>query len=74
MVQGLKIPKHSGPDGQGLSRNVFDSLISMLSDQTVTLEEAKKAVELCLTLSTEIQWNEEYRPELVKLILDLENN
>ena len=72
MVQGIKIPKHSGPDGQGLPRNVFDSLITMIQDQTTTASEAKTAIELCLSLSTQAQWNDEYRPELVKLTLDPE--
>jgi hypothetical protein len=73
MVQGIKIPKHSGPDGQGLSRNVFESLVTMLNDAGTTSSEAKIAIELCLTLSTQLQSNDEYRPELVKL-LDLEQN
>lgn len=74
MVQGIKIPKHSGPDGQGLPRNVFDSLVVMIKDAGTSNGEAKIAIELCLALSTQIQWNEEYRPELVKLALDLEQN
>ena len=74
MVQGIKIPKHSGPDGQGLPRNVFDSLVVMIKDAGTSNSEAKTAIELCLALSTQIQWNEEYRPELVKLALDLEQN
>ena len=74
MVQRIKIPKHSGPDGQGLPRNVFDSLMAMINDAGTTANEAKIAIELCLALSTQAQWNDEYRPELVKLTLDLEQN
>lgn len=72
MVQGIKIPKHSGPDGQGLPRTVFESLVVMIKDTTTSDIEAKTAIELCLSLSTQIQWNDEYRPELVKLTLDQE--
>ena len=74
MVQGIKIPKHSGPDGQGLPRNVFESLVTMINDAGTTASEATIAIELCLALSTQVQWNDEYRPELVKLTLDLEQN
>jgi hypothetical protein len=70
MGQGLKIPKHSGPDGQGLPRNVFDQLIELLKDKDTSVEEAKAAVELCLTLSTHTQWNDTYRQELINLVID----
>jgi hypothetical protein len=69
MVQrSIKIPKHGGPDGQGLPRNVFEQLFAVVDDLTLPNEEVKIAIELCLSLSTQQQWNEEYRVELLERI------
>ena len=66
MVQRkIKIPKHSGPDGQGLPRIAFDSLLVLLKDTTVTDVDAKIAIELCLSASTQTEWNDIYRIELM---------
>ena len=69
MVQrALKIPKHGGPDGQGLPRVAFEKLFEVIDDLTLTDEEVKIAVELCLAVSTQQQWNDEYRAELLEKI------
>jgi hypothetical protein len=60
----MKIPKHSGPDGQGLPIVAFEKLLSTLDSMTPT--DAKGAIELCLTASTQQQWNEEYRLKLIE--------
>lgn len=66
MVQRLiKIPKHGGPDGTGLPRPVFDHLLVMVKDVTISDTEIKGAIELCLSASTQAEWLE-YRAELVK--------
>jgi hypothetical protein len=68
MVQRLiKIPKHGGPDGVGLSRAVFEHLLLMIDDATINNEEIKGAVELCLGASTQAEWLE-YRQELLQRI------
>jgi len=64
----IKIPKHGGPDGQGLPRNAFEQLYAVIEDLTLTDEEVKLAIELCLAVSTQKQWNDEYRQDLIKRI------
>lgn len=61
----LKIPKHGGPDGLGLPRPVFDHLLTMFEDVTISDIEIKGAMELCLGASTQEEWLE-YREELLK--------
>jgi hypothetical protein len=69
MVQReIKIPKHGGPDGPGLPRNVFEHLFAVIEDLTLSNEEVKTAIELCLSVSTQQQWNDEYRQELLEKI------
>ena len=69
MVQRtLKIPKHGGPDGQGLPRVAFEELFRVIDDLTLTDNEVKIAIELCLSISTQQQWNDEYRAELLEKI------
>jgi hypothetical protein len=68
MVQRLiKIPKHGGPDGVGLPRTVFNHLLSMMEDATIKDEEIKGAIELCLSASTQSEW-QIYREELLEKI------
>lgn len=64
----LKIPKHGGPDGEGLPRNAFDKLLELVQDAGTDDEQKKIAIELCLSASTQAQWNDEYKPELLKRI------
>jgi len=66
MVQGtVKLPKHGGPDGQGLPAEVIEELILMIKNGVFTEEQINQAVELCLSASTQRQWNEIYLPLLV---------
>lgn len=66
MVQRvIKIPKHGGPDGQGLQPQVFDQLLELLNNQIVSDIEAQDAIDLCFNVSTQIEWNDTYREELL---------
>lgn len=66
MVQrAIKIPKHGGPDGLGLPRTVFDHLLIMFEDITISDAEVKSLIEFCLGASTQAEWVE-YREELLK--------
>jgi hypothetical protein len=66
MVQGtVKIPKHGGPDGQGLPAEVIDELLLLIKNGVLTEEQINQAIELCLSASTQQQWNEVYVPLLV---------
>ena len=66
MVQGIvKIPKHGGPDGQGLPVEVIDELILLIKNSVFTEQQINQAIELCLSASTQAQWNEVYVPMLV---------
>jgi hypothetical protein len=67
MVQrNLKVPKHGGPDGQGLPRAAFEQLLELAVDKNTDDLMMKEAIELCLSASTQVQWNDEYREELIK--------
>jgi len=67
MVPGtVKIPKHGGPDGQGLELKIITELISIIKQGLFTQEQINQAVELCLSASTQQQWNDVYAPLLVK--------
>lgn len=69
MVQRLiKIPKHGGPDGVGLAPPIFESLVQLVTDQTITDKEATSAIELCLSASTQAEWNDIYRPRLIEIL------
>lgn len=61
-----KVPVHSGPDGQGLPWSAFRDLLVKLSNRELTGNEAKAAVELCLSIATQSQWNNWYRRILIK--------
>ncbi len=69
MVQRkLKIPKHGGPDGQGLPQEVFEELIKIFIDPLVTDEDARQTMELSFGASKQQEWNEVYRPKLLEYI------
>jgi hypothetical protein len=69
MVQRkIKIPKHGGPDGQGLPEEVFEKLFAVIDDTNLSDIEIKSAIELCLSISTQEQWNGEYRARLLEKI------
>jgi DNA ligase-1 len=61
-----KVPKHSGPDGQGLPWEAFKELCHLLSTRQLTGDDAKSAIELALSASTGAQWNDWYRRILIK--------
>jgi DNA ligase-1 len=61
-----KVPSHSGPDGQGLPWPVFKDLADRLRRRELTGNEAKSAIELCLAIATQSQWNDWYRRILIK--------
>ena len=61
-----KVPTHSGPDGQGLPWNVFLDLANKLKNRELTGHDARDAIELCLTVATQNQWNNWYRRILIK--------
>lgn len=61
-----KVPKHSGPDGQGLPWVAFKELAGLLATRKLTGHDAKNAIELALSASTGAQWNDWYRRILIK--------
>ena len=61
-----KIPAHSGPDGQGLPWEAFEKLADQLQKRELTGNDAKKAIELSLTVATQSEWNNWYRRILMK--------
>lgn len=61
-----KVPKHSGPDGQGLPWAAFAKLADDLATRRLTGDAAKKAIELCLSVATQAEWNEWYMRILTK--------
>lgn len=64
----IKIPKHCGPDGQGLPRAVFDVLLTLINTNALSYVEIKNAIELCFSASTALEWNTVYAPELTERI------
>lgn len=69
MVQrNLKVPKHGGPDGQGLPKEVFDELITIFSDPAVSDDDARQTMELSFSASKQQEWNEVYRPKLLEFV------
>jgi DNA ligase-1 len=64
---GVKqIPKHGGPDGQGLPWEAFKELCHLLQTRQLTGDDARSAIELALSASTQNQWNDWYRRILIK--------
>jgi DNA ligase-1 len=61
-----KVPKHSGPDGQGLPWTAFAKLADDLATRRLTGDAAKKAIELCLSVATQAEWNDWYMRILTK--------
>jgi DNA ligase-1 len=61
-----KVPKHSGPDGQGLPWVAFAKLADDLATRRLTGDAAKKAIELCLAVATQAEWNDWYMRILTK--------
>jgi DNA ligase-1 len=61
-----KVPTHGGPDGQGLPWEAFKELCHLLSTRQLTGDDARSAIELALSASTQKQWNDWYRRILIK--------
>jgi DNA ligase-1 len=61
-----KIPTHGGPDGQGLPWAAFKELAQLLSSRQLTGHDARDAIELALSASTQSEWNDWYRLILIK--------
>ncbi len=61
-----KVPTHGGPDGQGLPWVAFKELCELLSTRQLTGDDARSAIELALSASTQKQWNDWYRRILIK--------
>ena len=61
-----KIPKHSGPDGQGLTWTAFRALADNLARRELTGDAAKTAIELCLSVAKQSEWNDWYMRILAK--------
>ena len=61
-----KVPSFSGPDGQGLPWAAFKELADNLASRSLTGHDARDAIELCLSASTQAEWNDWYRRILIK--------
>lgn len=61
-----KVPTHGGPDGQGLPWEAFKELAHLLYTRQLTGHDARDAIELALSASTQAQWNYWYRRILIK--------
>jgi DNA ligase-1 len=61
-----KVPKHGGPDGQGLPWDAFKALADSLDNRQLTGDAAKQAIELCLQSSKKTEWNDWYMRILTK--------
>jgi DNA ligase-1 len=61
-----KVPTHGGPDGQGLPWVAFKELCELLRTRKLTGDDARNAIELALSASTQKQWNDWYRRILIK--------
>lgn len=61
-----KVPTHSGPDGQGLPWVAFKELCNLLRTRQLTGHDARDAIELALSASTQSQWNDWYKLILQK--------
>ncbi len=61
-----KVPKHGGPDGQGLPWDGFRALADSLAKRELTGDAARKAIELALSCATQSEWNDWYMRILQK--------
>jgi DNA ligase-1 len=61
-----KVPKHGGPDGQGLPWAAFRQLADELANRTLTGHDARDAIELCLKTAKQSEWNDWYMRILTK--------
>jgi DNA ligase-1 len=61
-----KVPKHGGPDGQGLPWTAFLALANSLAKRELTGDAARDAIELCLKTAKQTEWNDWYMRILTK--------
>ena len=61
-----KVPKHGGPDGQGLPWKAFRALADSLAERKLTGDAARDAIELCLKSAKKTEWNDWYMRILTK--------
>ena len=61
-----KVPRHGGPDGQGLPWEAFKELARNLAERQLTGDAARQAIELCLGSATKSEWNDWYMRILTK--------
>lgn len=61
-----KVPRHGGPDGQGLPWSAFMELTRNLAERRLTGDAARQAIELCLSSSKKDEWNDWYMRILAK--------
>jgi DNA ligase-1 len=61
-----KVPKHGGPDGQGLPWAAFKALADSLASRQLTGDAARDAIELCLKTAKQTEWNDWYMRILTK--------
>lgn len=61
-----KVPKHGGPDGQGLPWVAFRALADSLAERKLTGDAARDAIELCLKSAKKTEWNDWYMRILTK--------
>lgn len=61
-----KVPRHGGPDGQGLPWEAFMELARSLAERQLTGDAARQAIELCLSSARASEWNDWYMRILTK--------
>lgn len=61
-----KVPRHGGPDGQGLPWPAFMELARNLAERHLTGDAARRAIELCLGSARQGEWNDWYMRILAK--------
>lgn len=61
-----KVPRHGGPDGQGLPWSAFRVLADSLAKRELTGDAARQAIELALSCATQAEWNDWYMRILTK--------
>jgi len=61
-----KVPRHGGPDGQGLPWAAFKALADSLASRQLTGDAARDAIELCLKTAKQTEWNDWYMRILTK--------
>lgn len=61
-----KVPERSGPDGPGLTMEIFSGWADMLISRELTGDDARNMIDAMMKLATNDQWNNWYRRILMK--------